>query len=184
MCICLTMLCLYSLYFNIPFQVGWPWCQCSNKLSSLRADLYMALMSAGNSSTGLQNEEEWTTFLSATDIPPEDATRYSRLLVKASITGSIVDCLDKDTLHDLGIKVLGHKLAILKRISISRTPPDLDSTSTVSKPSSDAPATARISAKLPTLQDEMTHQQFRKFRVDWDVYKRLTRFAFVQRMRR
>ena len=130
--------------------------------------------SASDSSVGLQSEEEWITFLSTTDIPPDDIARYSRLLIKASINGSILDYVDKDSLHELGIKVLGHKLAILKRINASRTPPELNISSKMLKDHSDAPATARISAKLPSLQDEMSHQQFRKFRVDWDVYKKLT----------
>ena len=67
---------------------------------------------------------------------------------------------DHAMLKELGIKMMGDMLAILK---LTKEPP-------VSLANHVKPPTA----KLPQLNPEMTPQQFQKFRIDWDVFTKLT----------
>ena len=72
--------------------------------------------------------------------------------------------LTKGTLQELGIDILGNCLAILRHArSLTVTP------SVVTQPTPiKAPA-----AKLPQINTDMTLQQFRKFLIDWNVFKQI-----------
>ena len=74
--------------------------------------------------------------------------------------------LDRTMLKELGIKTMGDVLAILK---LTKEP--LVSLASHMKPST---------ANLPQLCSEITTQQFRKFRIDRDVFTRLTNFPAAQ----
>ena len=74
--------------------------------------------------------------------------------------------LDRMMLKELGIKNMGDMLAILK---LTKEP-------SVSRVSHMKPP----AAKLPQLILEMTTQQFRKFRINWDVFTRMTNLPTAQ----
>ena len=74
--------------------------------------------------------------------------------------------LDRTQLKELGIKTMGDVLTILK---LTKEP-------LVSPVSHMNPPTA----KLPQLVSEMTTEQFRKFRIDWDEFTRVTNLPTAQ----
>ena len=68
-------------------------------------------------------------------------------------------------LKELGIKNMGEVLIILKLAK-----ENLASPTTHVKPT----------AKPPQLNSEMTPQQFRKFKIDWDVFTKMTNLSDTQ----
>ena len=74
--------------------------------------------------------------------------------------------LDRTLLKELGIKTMGDMLTILK---LTKGP-------LVSPASPMKPPTA----KLSQLSSEMTTQQSRKFRIDWDIFTRMTNLPTAQ----
>ena len=94
------------------------------------------------------------------------AAAYAELFSKESITTASIDMLDKDSLNEMGIRKLGHQLAIFK----------LGKQQSVAQPTAAAaPVTVKITpAKAPQLTSDMTPQQFRKFKIDWAVFLELS----------
>ena len=111
----------------------------------------------------LRDQPSWEKFFSDAKIPKKDATAYAKIFVQNRITGDLLSDLTKDTLQELGITVLGDCLAIVRhsRNSVSST--------ITQSVQIKAPA-----AKLPQINQEMTLQQFRKFLIDWNVFKQIT----------
>ena len=109
----------------------------------------------------LRTEADWKTFLRSAGIQ-DDATltTYAGLFVTNGFNEVSLGEINKDTLHELGVTVLGHKLAILAGAR-KRTAPVVPQVAT----------RASVTAKLTTVTHDMTHQQFRKFLQDWNVYK-------------
>lgn len=68
--------------------------------------------------------------------------------------------IDRKILKELSVTTMGHSLAILK---LSKEQP-LTSDSYTKAPA----------VKLSQLHSEMTSQQFRKFRIDWEVFVQMT----------
>ena len=95
-------------------------------------------------------------------IPEADAKAYAESFTKEGITKDNVQLLDKELLHDLGIQKLGHKLSILK---LCHNTESTNITSNIAKISP---------AKAPELLAEMTKTQFRKYRIDWNVFCEIT----------
>ena len=124
----------------------------------------------------LQDAPAWVEFFINAKIPPTEAERYATIFAENRITGTLLPELTKELLYDLGIKVLGDALAILQHAK--------HSTQSVDPPPQDIPdLSSRIkapSAKLPQLTADMTLPQFRKFKIDWDVFKRITHISGTQ----
>ena len=96
---------------------------------------------------------EWETTLKGVGIDAKTAKDYAKLFEENCITLSNRDMLDKDTLKELGITILGHQMSILK---IAKKPVAPDQNLQTSTP-------VRVAtAKAPCLRTEMTPQQFRK----------------------
>ena len=121
---------------------------------------------------------EWQEFFIDCGIPDEDAKTYSETFAKNRIQG--VEDLSKELLHDLGITIRGDVLAILRIVQKDIKPhcgpievatPEHDSKVQKYKPHN---------ATLPPVKAEMTHPEFRKFKVDWQVFKRRTRLPLEQ----
>ena len=123
---------------------------------------------------------EWKEFFIDCGIPDEESETYADIFAKNRIQG--VEYLSKELLQDLGVTVIGDRLAILKtaqveeevkphRNPIEAADRDLDSKTSRYKPHN---------ATLPPVKSEMTHPEFRKFRVDWTVFKRRTRLPVEQ----
>ena len=73
--------------------------------------------------------------------------------------------LDRKMLKELGIKSMGDVLIILK----------------LAKENPASPAThVKQTAKPPQLNSQMTPQQFRKFKIDWDVFTKMTNLSDTQ----
>ena len=124
----------------------------------------------------LLTKEELTNFLIAAGIPQEDAAAYANAFVQNRLTELSLPDLSKEYLWDLGITIIGDIITILKHITTfnaqqqpsSTVTSDLNPRETIVKSASIPP---------PKLQAEMTHPQFRKFKVDWDVYKKISNIS-------
>ena len=81
--------------------------------------------------------------------------------------------LTKEILIDLGITVIGDRIAILKHAELISQ--DCKPQSAIQE---DKSAILRYhkphNAKLPELKSDSTHQEYRKFKIDWQVYKDMT----------
>ena len=112
----------------------------------------------------LSTEPEWEPFLHAADIPEEEASAYAKIFVQNRIKGSALPDFDSDLLVTLGITIIGDKLSIIRH---AKTVCKLGNQPLSHASSSPAPFKAPSAvAKLPSINSEMTHQQFRKFRID------------------
>ena len=128
----------------------------------------MALRTTGDS---------WYEFLVDAGIPNTESEQYAKIIH----ANRIVDPQDlsKDLLRELGITIAGDVIAIVKaanKLSTTaltgpQSPPTRPSTASLSKP---API------KPPQLKSEMTHPEWRKFRIDWSVFTTLTNLATDQ----
>ena len=121
----------------------------------------------------LDTEEQWETFLGEADIPELEAKQYAKIFKDNRIKAAALPDLNAELLKNLGITVIGDILAIIRHSKASLQPvsPGKYEAPATSVPTFKAPSAA---AKLPTISADMTHQQFRKFRVDWQVYKQIT----------
>ena len=124
----------------------------------------------------LQTEAQWKQFFQSANITDDDvSTTYAKAFVDSGFTEMALPALDKDTLAELGITLLGHKLSILQYVR-NRTA----AAATVTADDSRPVAKATVQAKLTQLTHELTHPQFRKFGQDWIVYKQLTHLQPAQ----
>ena len=113
----------------------------------------------------LQSEAEWKEFFTTAVTDEAASATYAKLFHENGFTKQSLPQLDKDALEELGIKLLGHKLAILQCASKQSESPPVQPTTTVAK--------ASVQAHLTTLTLEMTRPQYRKFLQDWQVYKQI-----------
>ena len=113
----------------------------------------------------IKDQSTWEKFFLDANVPKKDSTIYAKIFVSNRITGELLPDLTKGTLQELGIDILGDCLAILRHArSLTVTP------SVVTQPT---PIKAPV-AKLPQINTDMTLQQFRKFLIDWNVFKQIT----------
>ena len=122
----------------------------------------------------LQDEPSWKAFLTAARIPETESAAYAKILVDNRINESTILDLTADHLKTLDINVLGDILAILRHV---KTTTQATATTSADSPSSLGTSTYRpppATVKLPAIVAEMTHPQFRKLRIDWDVFKQVT----------
>ena len=105
------------------------------------------------------------TFLEA-GISATSTKTYAQTYSSEEITRDSLHMLDRTMLKELGIKTMGDVLAILK---LTKEP--LVSPASNMKP---------LTVKLPQLVSETVTQQFRKFRIDWDVFTRITNLPTAQ----
>ena len=90
---------------------------------------------------------------------------YAQTFSSEGITRDSMHMLDHTMLKELGIKSMGDVLIILK----------------LAKENPASPAThVKPIAKPPQLNSEMTPQQFRKFKIDWDVFTKMTSLSGTQ----
>ena len=104
----------------------------------------------------------WKNLFMEHGIKEASATEYGAKFVAEEMTVDMIPRLDRGILKEMGVKVIGDALAIL---SISDTCVSASSPAVVKAPA----------AKLPQISSEMTHQQFRKFNIDWNVFVTMTR---------
>ena len=112
----------------------------------------------------MMNESSWTTLFVETGIVEERAKEYAPKFVEEGILRSCLSEFDIPTLKMVGVNRIGDAMAIL---SIGKNK------------GADARGNRQIFAKTPTAKPpeancNMTHQDFRKFCIDWEVYLNLT----------
>ena len=115
--------------------------------------------------------QQWETYLLDAGIPAEAATVYAKSFVDNRITLELLPTIDRAFLRDLGINIIGDIMKILHHAKTG-TP---DSTTSINTTliSTTGPTASHKSARLPTIASDMTHPQFRKFKIDWAVYKQI-----------
>ena len=110
--------------------------------------------------------DEWTTFFKNAGIPETESATYATKFVENRLTELSMSEITKDMLIQLEITVLGDQLSILKFVKPTNE--------NLLTPATQATKPKPQSGKLPSIETDMTHPQFRKCLVDWDVYKNMT----------
>ena len=123
--------------------------------------------------------ESWNTFLLKAGIPDDDAATYAAALVEHRISDH--HDFSKEVLKEIGINKIGDILNILKFSRKPETtqtgePRPLSGGSHPERPILSKPPTA----SAPLIKAEMTNPEFRKLKVDWGVFKSLTRLPTTQ----
>ena len=120
----------------------------------------------------LRTKDEWVAFFKNAGIPDTESDTYATTFEQNRITGELLPELTEQFLDKLKIDIVGDVMAILRHAK-SKT---LTASNTPQQPSFVKPP----SAKLPQLHSDMTHPQFRKFKIDWDVFKNITHISNEQ----
>ena len=110
----------------------------------------------------MASAEIWMTFMINAGIPEKHAKEYSDIFAAQSMSIDTVTELDRDTLTELGVATIGHALSILKHAKKADIKPAKSLGMKTAAP------------KPPQLVADLTRPQFRKFRIDWDVYKKIS----------
>ena len=117
-----------------------------------------------------RTEPQWKSFLGDAGITDDTVlTTYAQSFVQNNLTELSLPGLDKDTLIELGVASIGHRLSILNLAKANTNP-----TAQLQTNQPTQMAKASVTAQLSRLTLEMTHPQFRKFLQDWNVYKNIT----------
>ena len=106
--------------------------------------------SAANKLTTLQG---WKDFFEGAEIPEEEAENYARVMLANRM--SRASDLTKKVLQDLEITTMGDVLNILR----------------ATKATKKEKVQIRPNIQPPQVKSDLTPNEFRKFRIDWDVYK-------------
>ena len=101
-----------------------------------------------------------------------DAHQWERFLIKAGIQQESANShaktfAENKLSQDLGVSVLGEVLTILKQGTNTN---DIAATPTITRQQ----VSSIPSAKPPRLSLDMSQQQFRKCKIDWDIFIKLT----------
>ena len=120
----------------------------------------------------LNSVPTWTKFFIEAGIPSAEAKQYAKTFVENRLSEQVLAELTIEHLKAVNIHVLGDTLAILRHAK--KIMQEVPCSSSLTEPSSSHYKPPAAIAKLPSLSTDMTHPQFRKFRIDWDVYKRIT----------
>ena len=104
----------------------------------------------------------WKTFFKDAGIAEPHRDNYATTFADNEMDTSTATELTREILAELGITIIGHVLLILKYSRKGDTKPS------IAKPS------VKPSLKPPQLASDLTRPQFRKFKVDWGVYKSIS----------
>ena len=113
-------------------------------------------------------EPEWEEFLEDAGIPGKEAKTYAKACMDNRNT--CPTDLSKDILKELGISIIGDILAITKHAQADE---DSKQDGRMACEQLKATAKTKSTAKPPQVKAEMTKPEYRKFLVDWTVYKSL-----------
>ena len=121
----------------------------------------------------LQVKEDWLQFLTAASIPGDAAANYATTFAENRITESLFPQPDCQFLTQLRITV-SDILCILKATEHPLTSPLPAPLNKITAPSFTkcAPVTP------PQVVSKITHPQFRKFKIDWNVFKQITAIPY------
>ena len=106
----------------------------------------------------------WKDLFISVGIKDDAAEKYAEIFDQQRMSRETLVMLDRQTLTELGITVIGDALSILRLAKSVETQATTSQSVFARTPS----------AKLPTLSSQMTHPQFRKFSMDWKVFVDIT----------
>ena len=107
----------------------------------------------------LKTDEDWETWLSDIILDEDTRTQYATELVESDITKDDLSGLNHEILIEMKITKPGHRTKILKK---ARTAGPSEATST---------KMIKSDVKLPHISMNSSPSQFRKFLIDWNIYK-------------
>ena len=84
----------------------------------------------------LQTKEDWTKFVIAAGIPPEESATYVSGFANNRVTESSLPDLRKEYLKDLGITIIGNIITILRHIAQSHLPVSKNSVTIINQSNS------------------------------------------------
>ena len=93
--------------------------------------------------------------------------KYVTILDTNKITPPLASQLSNELLKDLGIEILSHRLAILKFAE------GADKETSIKVETPESSAKVKAAAKAPIAKIEMSNPDFRKFKIDWNIYKEM-----------
>ena len=124
----------------------------------------------------LQVAEQWEQFFTAAGISSAESKMYAATFVTNRIMETMLPTLSKDYLIDLGVTIIGDILAIIQYAK-SFSQPSFEATSTTITSSIPTVPPESFNKRPPIRPAEisldMTNQQFRKFKIDWGMFKQL-----------
>ena len=120
-----------------------------------------------------QVKDDWFNFFCNAGIPADTAHTYATAFVNNRIIETMLPRLNHQYLTEFGITIFGDVLSILAHITSDPVPTTATSNTTPPLPKS-------TKAKPRQITSEMTHSQFWKFKIDWDLFKRITAILFDQ----
>ena len=114
----------------------------------------------------LVTEAQWKHLFTSLSFNDATSTTYAQAFVAANVTDNVLPQLDKETLTELGVTSVGHRLTLLKHVkSLTPTPSTTKTT---------------VQTQLTKLTSDMTQSQFRQFENDWRVYKEIVQLQTHQ----
>ena len=119
----------------------------------------------------LSTQEQWESFFKEAGIEASSSSTYANTFVTNKITHP--EELTRDILKELGIRVVGDAMAIIRHAKTMETIKTVEKKET-------AEHQFKPQISPPKIQAEMTSASFRKFRVDWQVYKQITKIPADQ----
>ena len=105
----------------------------------------------------LRTIENWATWLSDIILDEELNKQYATIMVESDFTEDVLSELSHELLLEMNIVKPGHRAKILKKAKTTEV-----STST---------KMVKSDVKLPSISKNCSPSQFRKFLIDWDIYK-------------
>ena len=114
---------------------------------------------------------DWKQFIKEAGIPVEEAKEYAKTFHDNRIQKP--EDLSRDILKELGIIVIGEAIAIIKAASSSKS-------NRAHPANSDVKSHFKPKIDLPRIKSQMTTAEFRKFKLDWQVYKSITQLPTDQ----
>ena len=115
--------------------------------------------------TGSMTPDDWECFLIEAGISTYSAKTHATKFADEKLTIESLQMLDRTMLKEQGVTLMGEALCILKQAK---------------EATAQSTCIQVLAAKPPNLNIEMTPQQFRKFRIDWDVFTKITNMPSSQ----
>ena len=122
--------------------------------------------------------ESWETFLQAAGIPHDDSQTYAATFVESRLTDH--HDLTKEVLKEVGVTRIGDILCILKYSNRQQqTLGDPRPLHEGVHPPQHAPSKPPT-ATAPPIKAEMTNPEFRKLKIDWEVFQSMTNLPLTK----
>ena len=113
--------------------------------------------------------KDWEQLFLGGGIEDKSAKAYAKTFAGEKLTPDNLLVMDRDMLKEIGVTTMGDALTILQLGKKAQSSGDGDA-----KPKPSRNYACKMTVKMPTLHADMTSQQFRKFVVDWTVFRQIT----------